>query len=168
MITRSLLILLCLLSGITEVWGQTNAETPVSLKEFTANPWPFETEAEVFQSKYEKLLKTQKYAIKNRFDRTKKDTIIRFSKGKTEIFFYKPYNGKAHLMAANIYDSHIKLKGGISPGITTRDFYRKIAYPDVNRDTVQLSLPDGAFKASVILKNEKIDHIKIEARNKHK
>lgn len=168
MITRRLLILLSLFIFSFHIQGQTNSEKAVTIREITENPWPFDPEIGQIEEYYGKFLKKEKYTVKNRFESTKRDTIIRFYKGKSEIFFFKPHNGKAYFIAANISDSRIKIKGDISTGIPTDDFYRRIAYPRAKRDTVQILLPEGAYKTSIILRDEKIHQIKIEARNKNR
>ena len=168
MITRSLLIIFCLFLGRVMVIGQISDTKMVSMKEFTENPWPFASKFEVFQDKYSEYLKTTKFSMKNRMDPSHKDTIIKMSKGKTEIFFFKPYNGDAYFIAANLHDKRLKLKGDICVGTSASGFYSKIAYPDNNKDSVQLALPGGAYRTLIVLKNSRIDHIKIEAQNRNK
>lgn len=168
MITRSLLILFCLFFGKVVSVGQTSDNKMVSMKEFTENPWPFASKFEVFQEKYSGYLKTSRYSMKNRIDPSHKDTIIKMSKGKTEIFFFKPYNGNAYFIAANLHDKRLRLKGDIGVGTSATEFYSRIAYPDNNKDSVKLTMPGGAYRTVVILKNSRIDHIKIDAQNKNK
>jgi hypothetical protein len=168
MITRSLLILYILFIISFQIQGQSTSEKAVTIRAITENPWPFDLEIEPMEITYGKFLKKEKYTVKNRFESSKRDTIVRFYKGKNEIFFFKPYNGKAYFIAANISDSRIKIKGDLAPGLSSDEFYRRIAYPRVNSDTVHISLPDGAYKTSVILKDEKIHQIKIDARNKNR
>jgi hypothetical protein len=168
MITRSLLIIFCLFLGDVVAFGQASDKKVVSMKEVTENPWPFAPKFEAFQEKYSEYLKTGKYTLKNRIDPSHKDTIIKMTKGKTELFFFKPYNGNASFIAANLYDKRFKLKGGIGVGISTTEFYGRIAFPDNNKDSVQLTLPEGAYRTLIVLKNGKVDHIKIEAQNKNK
>lgn len=167
MITRTLLILFFLLPNIL-LWGQAPGKAMISVKEITENPWPFEISPAAIQDHYGDILKKEKYTLKNRFNRSQKDTIIRFFKGKTEIFFYQPFNNAAFFLAANVYDKHIKLKGEIAPGKTSGDFYKVVSYPAVNSDSIKISLPEGAFNTTLILKKDIIHHIKIEARNQNR
>ena len=168
MITRTLLILFCLFLKSFAVWGQSTTKTVISVKEFTDNPWPFEPSLTAMQDNYGDYLKMEKYTIKNRFEPSKKDTIIRLFKGKTEIFFYKPLKSNPVFFAANIFDERIILKGDIATGKTTQEFYNKVSYPEVNSDTIQIYLDHSAYKTSLIIRKNKINQIKIEARNKNR
>ncbi len=167
MITRSLLIVFFLIMNSFLSWAQTTKNSAVSVKEFTDNPFPFEMNLEQLEKYYGDYLKKEKYTKKNRFAPTQKDTIVRFFKGKTEFFFYQPYNGKPLFVAANIFDKRIKIKGDIATTMTSRELFNKITYPDTGSDTIKISLPEGAYKVSMVLKDEKIYHIKIEARNNY-
>lgn len=168
MITRSLLILFCLFLGKDVLLGQEAVKKGISVKEFTDNPWPFAPYLDIMQRNYSRVLKTEKFTMKSTADPSHKDTIIRLSKGKTEIFFFRPYNGKPYFIAANIYDKRVKLKGDVSVGITSQEFFSRVAFPDVGKDSVKISLPEGLYRTVIIMKNQRIDHIKIDARNKYK
>lgn len=157
---RTALILFCLFMGTLALNGQ------VSVKEITENPWPFEATPINIADNYGEFLKQGKYTLKSKYDRSGKDTIIRFYKGKSKVFFYRPVNSYAFFLGATLYDPRIKLKGGISAGITRQELLTRIAWPENNSDTIRVSLPNGAYHTSFIMKNNKVNHIKIEARNK--
>ncbi|HEX3007710.1 MAG TPA: hypothetical protein VHO90_08865 [Bacteroidales bacterium] len=168
MIPRTLLILFCLFINSIIALAQQPDKKTVSVKEFTDNPWSFELTPASVEKHYGDYLKKEKYAVKSRTQSSKKDTIIRYFSGKTEIFFYCTYNGAPFLFVAKVFDKRMKMKGDIAPGMTSQAFYKTIAYPDVKSDTIKISLPNGNYNASVYLKNNEINHITIEARNKNR
>lgn len=166
MITRSLLILFILVISGNLLLGQTNTNKDISMKDFTDNPWPFDPSLTTMQEKYT-FLKKSKYTVTNRFNKLEKDTIIRLFRGKTEIFFYQPYNGKPLFVTANLYDSRIRLKGDIGTTVSSEELFKKLAYPESASDTIYISLPDGTFKTTLIFKQSKISRIKVEAQHKN-
>jgi hypothetical protein len=166
MITRTTLILFYLFVNTIFIVAQPGNKA-VSAKDFTDNPWTFEPSVAAMEAKYGDFLKKEKFTVKNRFNPSQKDTIIKFFRGKTEIFFYRPYNGEPLFFTANIYDKKISLKGGISTLMPASELYKKIAYPESNSDTLLISLPDGAYKTTMIFKEKKVFQIKIEAAKKN-
>ncbi|NJK95785.1 MAG: hypothetical protein HC905_13530 [Bacteroidales bacterium] len=163
MITRSVLIIFFLISFSNFSFSQKPELTQVSIKEFTGNPWLFSPTIKDIEHEYA-FLKKQKYTVKNRVEPNRKDTITRLFKGKTEIFFYQPYNGKAMFISASINDSRIRLKGELGTGLSTHDFYARIKMPEMASDTVTVSLPDGPYKSKFIFEKNILIQIKIEAR----
>ena len=166
MITRTTLILFYLFVNTIFLAAQTDNKA-VSVKDFTENPWTFEPSLSAMEAKYGDFLKKEKFTVKNRFTPSQKDTIIKLIKGKTEIFFYKPYNGEPLFFTANIYDKRILLKGNISTSLPVNEIYKKISYPESGSDTLQISLPEGAYKTTIIFKEKKVFQIKIEATKKN-
>jgi hypothetical protein len=165
MITKILLVVWGILLFTTEIPAQENKIAAISIRDFASNPWEFEPSKDLFLQHYGYLLKSEQFAIKNKLNPSQKDTIIRLFKGKSEIFLYKPYNNKAHLINANILDKKIILKGGICIGMAKQEMYKRIAYPQTSDDTLVISLPDGKYKTKIICKENKIWQIKIEAQN---
>lgn len=165
MITRSLLILFCLFVNSNILMGQQDGRS-ITVKEFTENPWKFDPTLPNIVKHYGDFLKTEKYTVKNRLNPTERDTIIRFFRGKTEIFFYKPFNGQPLFLTANISDKRIALKGDITINTTQAEVLKKISYPASGSDTLKISLPEGLYKTSVIFRENKVYQLKIEARNK--
>ncbi len=61
----------------------------------------------------------ESYVLKrNQHYPEKADTIYKFSKGKSEIFFYSSFSGKVFLLAANIKDEAFPLRNNVQPGMT--------------------------------------------------
>lgn len=161
MSARTILILFCLLAGTM------TANSQVSVKEMTDNPWPFEVTPTNILNHYGSFLKEGKYTRKNKSELSGKDTIIRYHRGKSTIFFYKPVHSHPVFLGATLYDARIQIRGGISAGLTRQELLAKISWPDDNSDTIRISLPGGTYNTSVILRNNKIKVIRIEARNKN-
>jgi hypothetical protein len=162
--TLKLLILLILTNLNVALNGQDHQNVSIPVRDFTDNPWSFEPTRAQFVALYGSLMKEEKFTIKNRLNPSQKDTISRFFKGKSEVFFYKPYNAEAHFMTANIFHEKLKLKGDICVGISRKELLSKIAFPDTGGDTISISLPDGIYKTSLILKHDRIDQIRIETK----
>jgi hypothetical protein len=167
MITRSVLILFLLFVLLNISNAQTNGNKPVTVKEFTDNPWLFDPTPQSVDDHYG-FLKMKKFAVTNRLKPTRKDTIIQFSKGKTSFFFYQPFNSQPHLMSANIEDNRILLKGNITVGLSADELYSRLSYPIATSDTLTISIPDGAYKTKIIFKDREVSLIKVEVRNVNK
>lgn len=87
---------------------------------FFNEPFGFTThEIEQFRKHYPNA--KESYVLKrNQHYPEKADTIYKFSKGKSEVFFYRSFSGKTFLLAANIEDRAFPLRNNVQPGISRK------------------------------------------------
>ena len=104
----------------------TRAKTiAISKEQFSDNPFGFELTLRNFENHYAKVLKKQRYFIENMANSSQTDTIYRFYKGKTKIFFYKPMKLDAKFMAGNVFHPEFELQNGIRVGLGRKEFFWK-------------------------------------------
>lgn len=166
MITIRYLIIASLMVFAIELNGQNSGT--ITISQFVSNPWSFYPNVQNFAEETGNALKMQHYTVKSRSNPAKQDTIFRFYKGKTEIFLYKPYRGIDRFLTANILSDKIKLRENICVGMSRDEFFKHVSIPKDQSNTITVSLPEGAFKITLMFERDLICRIKVEAVNNKK
>ena len=93
-------------------------ESSINEDAFFNDPFGFEVnDMAQFREQFPKAKET--YVIKrNQHYPEKADTIYKFSKGNSEVFYYSSFSGKSFLLAANIKDQAFPLQNNVQPGMT--------------------------------------------------
>lgn len=94
-----------------------NNELTIEEDAFFNDPFGFElNDMTQFREQFPKAKET--YVLKrNQHYPEKADTIYKFSKGNSEVFFYSSFSGKSFLLAANIKDKAFPLRNNVQPGM---------------------------------------------------
>ncbi len=141
----------------------TRAKTiAISKEQFAANPFGFEPSPKSVETHYGKILKKQRYFMTNPVNAAQTDTIYRFYKGKTEIFFYKPMKLEAKLVGGNIYMPEIKLQNDICVGIDRKEFFWKFTdwvYDSADSLKIQSTATGNTF--TFVFSRDKLKSIRI-------
>ena len=136
----------------------------ISKAEFAASPFGFRLTLDNFENIYAKTLKRQRYFMRNETNSSQIDTIYRFRKGKTKIFFYKPGRGRydGMIMGGVIRMPQVELNNGIRTGISRKEFFGKFSdwFYDES-DSLTLESPATACTFTFVFSRNKLKEIKI-------
>lgn len=160
-----LFVLLTSCAGVSKSELSRAKAIAISKEQFAANPFGFELTLGNFEAEYGKMLKRQRYTLGSPVNTNNTDTIYRFYKGKTEIFFYKPMKLEAKLMAGNIYKPEIELRNEIKVGMTRKEFFWRFSdwlYDD--SDALTLDSPATGCKFTFVFSREKLKAIQIASK----
>ena len=170
-VLRDSIILMGVLILLVSCAGVSNSELTrakaisISKEQFAANPFGVELTIKAFDKRYKKILKQQRYTLRSPINDNYTDTIVRFYKGKTEVIFYKPMKLDAKLMGGNIYKPDVKLRNGISVGMSRKEFFWQFSdwVYDSSESLVLESVPTGCT-FTFIFSKDKLKTIKISNR----
>ncbi len=160
-----LLLLMVSCAGVSKS-ELTRAKTiAISKEQFANNPFGFEPTLHNFENRYGKILKRQRYFLQSTTNPAYTDTIYRFYKGKTEVFFYKPMQLGAKIVGANIYKPEIELRNEIRVGISRKEFFWKFTdwlYDESDKLTIESPATDCVF--TFIFSHDKLKAIKVTGK----
>ena len=136
----------------------------ISTGEFIRSPFGFALTIENFEKRYGNTLKRQRYFTRNENNSAQTDTILKYYKGKTKVFFFKLGHAKydGALIGAVIRTPAIELNNGIKTGMTKQEFFGKFSdWQYEESDTLILDLPYTSYTYNFVFKRNKLKLIKI-------
>ena len=163
--TRILIILFVLFSscvGVSKSELMRAKTIAISREQFAASPFGFEATPQNIGKHYDKILKRQRYFITSPVNAAQTDTIYRFYKGKTEIFFYKPMKLEPKLMGGNIYKPEIRLRNDICVGLSRKEFFWKFTdWTYDSADSLKIKSTDTDNTFVFVFSRDKLKSIRI-------
>jgi hypothetical protein len=136
---------------------------PIKKGDFITNSFGYEANVKNFTKNLVPPLKIQKFVKRNIHNPSQNDTIIKFYKGKTQLFIYKTKFKQEMFFAGVIYDKRLIMTNGIKVGMKRSDFFK--AFTDLNYsddDTVKIKLVAPADGFQFIFNKDKIKFIVIQ------
>jgi hypothetical protein len=136
---------------------------PYSKTAFIEKPFGYAPSIKNFTKNLVPPFKIQRFVVANKHNPKQNDTIIKFYKGKSQLFIYKTKFNQELFFAGNICHKNIVLCNGVKVGMSRGEFYNSfidLKYsPD---DTVKIMAQGPGDTYAFIFKNDKIVSIGIQ------
>jgi len=142
---------------------QKSKHFPVKQRMFVENPFGFEPNYENFIEHFVPPLKIQRFTVNNQHKPEQKDTIIKFGKGKTELFIYKTKQKRELFFAGNVTHKKIVFVNGVAVGMQRGAFFNcftDLKYTD--SDTVSLRSTGQGSVYKFVFDGDKLSAVKIQ------
>jgi hypothetical protein len=111
---------------------------PIPRSNLLENPLDIPLNKSAFDSAYKKF--KPKIFVRNLSSEERKDTIYKYSKKKTSFIFYKTTKQESFFLTATIKDDQIRLRNGISVGLTRDELASRIKdFPEKDSDTIKIN-----------------------------
>jgi len=152
----------CKTPGAIQV-GKDISPLPVKQVNFVQMPFGYEANIKNFTKNLVPPFKIQRYAVINKHNPKQNDTIVKFYKGKTELFIYKTKFNQEMFFAGNITYKPFKFCNGIKIGMQRGAFFN--CFTDLkylSNDTVNVSVSSAGDMYKFVFKKDILSSISIQ------
>ena len=136
---------------------------PLEKEVFILKPFGYEPNLKNFKMNLPSSFKLHIYSMKNIHNPAVTDTIYKFYQNKSEFLIYKNVNNRELFFGGNIYTNKIKLRNGITIGMTRLEFLNCFSNLKSDaKDTIRLSSKKAPNSMNFIFRNNKLIVIKMD------